>query len=252
MSFSPKGYDVPGQLEDGAAPVSFLLVPDGVIAETTEEIPAGDQPEAEPAGAPPRASKPAAPRLSRKERIAGAWLEVERTIEDMHTKTVQSGGSFVGQIGEFLHIVAFSEKGRAEAARAAQRLAREMSVLEELKIPITDRAQVPATHAPLTHPKKPSRGFNRQKHAPYKICTRTPQRCQIAGCAQQLAEILQKALAMPRAEVEETLPPAKQLTMASPHFRRKIDRLGRRGMLAFRRILTAWRHDVRDRSGRRH
>ena len=27
-----------------------------------------------------------------------------------------------------------------------------MSVLEELKIPITDRSQVPATHAPLTHP----------------------------------------------------------------------------------------------------
>jgi hypothetical protein len=123
---------------------------------------------------PPLASKPAAPRLSRKERIAGAWLEVERvfgagkytkwlrdgrltddgalefaqlatdadkkqvravmlqnrsfreavdsltglnpqsTIEDLHTKTVQSGGGFVGQIGEFLHVVAFSEKGRAE------------------------------------------------------------------------------------------------------------------------------------------
>jgi hypothetical protein len=27
---------------------------------------------------------------------------------------VQSGGGFVGQIGEFLHVVAFSEKGRAE------------------------------------------------------------------------------------------------------------------------------------------
>jgi hypothetical protein len=134
-------------------------------AETTEEI---------PAGAPPFASKPAAPRLSRKERIAGAWLEVERvfgggkyakwlrdgrlsddealefeklasdadkkqvravmlqnrsfreavdsltglnpqnSIQDLHTKTVQSGGSFVGQIGEFLHVVAFGEKGRAE------------------------------------------------------------------------------------------------------------------------------------------
>ena len=142
-------------------------------AETTEEISAGDQPEAEPAGAPPLATKPAAPRLSRKERVAGAWLEVERvfgekhskwlrsgrltdeealefeklateadkkqvravmlqnrsfreavdtltglnpqnTIEDLHTKTVQSGGSFVGQIGEFLHVVAFGEKGRAE------------------------------------------------------------------------------------------------------------------------------------------
>ena len=45
---------------------------------------------------------------------------------------------------------------------------------------------------------------------------------------------------------------AKQLTMAGLHFRRKIDRLGRRGMLAFRRILTAWRHDVRNRCGRRH
>jgi ParB-like chromosome segregation protein Spo0J len=137
--------------------------------EAVPEIPAGDQPEAEPL-----ANKPAAPRLSRKERIAGAWLEVERvfgggkytkwlrdgrltddealefeklasdadkkqvravmlqnrsfreavdsltglnpqnTIEDLHTKTVQSGGSFVGQIGEFLHVVAFSEKGRAE------------------------------------------------------------------------------------------------------------------------------------------
>jgi hypothetical protein len=123
---------------------------------------------------PPIATKPAAPRLSRRERIAGAWLEVERvfgggkytkwlrdgrltddealefeklatdtdkkqvravmlqnrsfreavgsltglnpqnTIEDLHTKTVQSGGSFVGQIGEFLHVVAFGEKGRAE------------------------------------------------------------------------------------------------------------------------------------------
>jgi hypothetical protein len=147
---------------------------------------AADQPltqAEEPAGGPafgaaerpsaPLASKPAAPRLSRKERIAGAWLEVERvfgekhskwlrsgrlsdeealefeklasdadkkqvravmlqnrsfrealnsltglnpqnTIEDLHTKTVQSGGSFVGQIGEFLHVVAFGEKGRAE------------------------------------------------------------------------------------------------------------------------------------------
>ena len=28
---------------------------------------------------------------------------------------------------------------------------------------------------------------------------------------------------MPRAEVEETLPPAKRFTMASPHFRRKIE-----------------------------
>jgi hypothetical protein len=139
------------------------------------EIPAGEQPQAdEPADVPPIATKPATPRLSRKERIAGAWLEVERvfgggkytkwlrdgrlsddealefeklateadkkqvravmlqnrsfrealatltglnpqhTIEDLHTKTVQSGGSFVGQIGEFLHVVAFGEKGRAE------------------------------------------------------------------------------------------------------------------------------------------
>jgi hypothetical protein len=154
--------------------------------EAVPEIPAGDQPQAdEPVGVPifapspmavpppPLASKPAAPRLSRKERIAGAWLEVERvfgggkytkwlrdgrltdeealefeklateadkkqvravmlqnrsfreavdsltglnpqnSIQDLHTKTVQSGGSFVGQIGEFLHVVAFSE-GRAE------------------------------------------------------------------------------------------------------------------------------------------
>ena len=35
-------------------------------------------------------------------------------IQDLHTKTVQSGGSFVGQIGEFLHVVAFGEQGRAE------------------------------------------------------------------------------------------------------------------------------------------
>lgn len=41
-------------------------------------------------------------------------LNPQNTIEDLHTKTVQSGGSFVGQIGEFLHVVAFSEKGRAE------------------------------------------------------------------------------------------------------------------------------------------
>ncbi len=156
-------------------------------AENESQIPAGRQPQAdEPVGVPtfapspmavpppPLTSKPAAPRLSRKERIAGAWLEVERVfgggkyakwlrdgrltddealefeklasdadkkqvravmlqnrsfreavdsltglnpqnmIEDLHTKTVQSGGSFVGQIGEFLHVVAFGEKGRAE------------------------------------------------------------------------------------------------------------------------------------------
>jgi hypothetical protein len=117
---------------------------------------------------------PATPKLSRRERIAGAWLEVERvfgggkytkwlrdgrltdeealefeklasdadkkqvravmlqnrsfreavdsltglnpqnSIQDLHTKTVQSGGGYVGQIGEFLHVVAFGEKGRAE------------------------------------------------------------------------------------------------------------------------------------------
>jgi hypothetical protein len=155
--------------------------------EAVPEIPAANQPEDdEPVGVPifgaspmavpppPIASKLAAPRLSRKERIAGAWLEVERvfgagkytkwlrdgrltddealefeklasdadkkqvravmlqnrsfreavgsltglnpqnTIEDLHTKTVQSGGPFVGQIGEFLHVVAFGEQGRAE------------------------------------------------------------------------------------------------------------------------------------------
>lgn len=155
--------------------------------EAVPEIPDADQPEDdEPVGVPifapspmaapppPFASKPAAPRLSRKERIAGAWLEVEQvfgagkytkwlrdgrltddealefeklasdadkkqvravmlqnrsfreavdsltglnpqnTIEDLHTKTVQSGGHFVGQIGEFLHVVAFGEQGRAE------------------------------------------------------------------------------------------------------------------------------------------
>ena len=38
----------------------------------------------------------------------------QNTIQDLHTKTMQSGGSFVGQIGEFLHAVAFGEKGRAE------------------------------------------------------------------------------------------------------------------------------------------
>ena len=30
------------------------------------------------------------------------------------SKTVQSGGSFMGQIGEFVHAVEFGEKGRAE------------------------------------------------------------------------------------------------------------------------------------------
>jgi hypothetical protein len=137
-------------------------------------VPQADEPVGVPIFAPsPMASKPAAPRLGRKERIAGAWLEVERvfgekhskwlragrltddealefeklasdadkkqvravmlqnrsfreavdsltglnpqnTIEDLHTKTVQNGGGFVGQIGEFLHVVAFSEKSRAE------------------------------------------------------------------------------------------------------------------------------------------
>ena len=41
-------------------------------------------------------------------------LNPQNTIEGLHTKTVQSGGSFVGQIGEFIHVVAFGEKGRAE------------------------------------------------------------------------------------------------------------------------------------------
>jgi hypothetical protein len=47
-------------------------------AETTKEIPAGDQQEAEPAGAPPLANKPAAPRLSRKERVEQAWQDIGR------------------------------------------------------------------------------------------------------------------------------------------------------------------------------
>jgi len=145
--------------------------------EAVPEIPAADEPVGVPIFAPSTMAVPPPPipskRLSRKERIADAWLEVERvfgekhskwlragrlsdeealefeklateadkkqvravmlqnrsfreavdsltglnpqnTIEGLHTKTVQSGGSFVGQIGEFLHVVAFSEKGRAE------------------------------------------------------------------------------------------------------------------------------------------
>src|SRR5258705_11893804 len=49
-------------------------------------------------------------------------LNPQNTIEGLHTKTVQRGGSFVGQIGEFLHVVAFGEKGRGRAARSTQRV----------------------------------------------------------------------------------------------------------------------------------
>src|SRR5258708_21621818 len=41
-------------------------------------------------------------------------LNPQNTIQNLHTKTMQSGGSFVGHIGEFLHAVAFGEKARAE------------------------------------------------------------------------------------------------------------------------------------------
>ena len=41
-------------------------------------------------------------------------LNAQNSIEELHTKTVQNDGFFVGQIGEFLHAVAFGEKGRAE------------------------------------------------------------------------------------------------------------------------------------------
>jgi hypothetical protein len=160
----PVSQAVPSEAADQAALDAEAAEPAGVPAFARE-------PMAVPP--PPIATKPAAPRLSRKERIAGAWLEVERvfgekhskwlrsgrltdeealefeklasdadkkqvravmlqnrsfreavdsltglnpqnTIEDLHTKTVQSGGSFVGQIGEFLHVVAFGEKARAE------------------------------------------------------------------------------------------------------------------------------------------
>jgi hypothetical protein len=39
-------------------------------------------------------------------------LNPQNSIEDLHT--IQSSGGYVGQIGEFLHAVAFGEKGRAE------------------------------------------------------------------------------------------------------------------------------------------
>jgi hypothetical protein len=138
-----------------------------------------DEPVVAPIFAPPSMAIPQpaikpSPRLSRKERIAGAWNDVERvfgggkytkwlrdgrltddealefeklasdadkkqvrrvmlqnrsfreavdsltglnpqnTIQDLHTRAIQSSGGYVGQIGEFLHVVAFGEKGRAE------------------------------------------------------------------------------------------------------------------------------------------
>jgi hypothetical protein len=39
----------------------------------------------------PIPNKPAAPRLSRKERIAGAWLEVERVFGEKHSKWLRAG-----------------------------------------------------------------------------------------------------------------------------------------------------------------
>jgi hypothetical protein len=164
-----------------AEPASYHLSTEAEGAEPeisgAETEPVGVQAFApSPMAVPPPAlvSKPAAPRLSRKERIAGAWLDVERvfgggkytkwlrdgrltddealefeklasdadkkqvravmlqnrsfreavdsltglnpqnSIQDLHTRAIQSSGGYVGQIGEFLHVVAFGEKGRAE------------------------------------------------------------------------------------------------------------------------------------------
>jgi ParB-like chromosome segregation protein Spo0J len=164
-----------------AEPASYHLSTEAEGAEPeipgAETEPVGVQSFApSPMAVPPPAlvSKPAAPRLSRKERIAGAWLDVERvfgggkytkwlrdgrltddealefeklasdadkkqvravmlqnrsfreavdsltglnpqnSIQDLHTRAIQSSGGYVGQIGEFLHVVAFGEKGRAE------------------------------------------------------------------------------------------------------------------------------------------
>jgi hypothetical protein len=160
----PVSQAVPSEAADQLVPQAEEPVGMPIFAPSTFAVPP-----------PPIPSKPAAPRLSRKERIAGAWLEVERvfgggkyakwlrdsrlsdeealefeklateadkkqvravmlqnrsfreavdsltglnpqnTIQDLHTKTVQSsGGGFVGQIGEFLHVVAFGEEARAE------------------------------------------------------------------------------------------------------------------------------------------
>src|SRR5258708_39526083 len=41
-------------------------------------------------------------------------LNPQNSIQDLHTRAIQSSGGYVGQIGEFLHVVAFGEKGRAE------------------------------------------------------------------------------------------------------------------------------------------
>jgi hypothetical protein len=41
-------------------------------------------------------------------------LQPSDSIEELHTRTLQNGGVFTGQIGEFLHVVAHGEKGRAE------------------------------------------------------------------------------------------------------------------------------------------
>ena len=43
-----------------------------------------------------------------------AGLDPKDSIQKLHSKTVKNDGSYLGQIGEFLHAVAFGEKGRAE------------------------------------------------------------------------------------------------------------------------------------------
>jgi hypothetical protein len=65
---------------------------------------------------PPFASKPAAPRLSRKERIAGAWLEAERVFGEKHAKWLRAGRMSDDEALEFQKLPTESDKKQVRAA----------------------------------------------------------------------------------------------------------------------------------------
>ena len=68
-----------------------------------------------------------------------AGLDPNYPIQKLHTRTVKSGGSYLGEIGAFLHLVVHGEEARAELLERLKGWPAKWSVLEELKIPITDR-----------------------------------------------------------------------------------------------------------------
>ena len=78
---------------------------------------------------PPLASKPAAPRLSRKERIAGAWLEVERVFgAGKYTKWLRDGRLTDDGALEFAQLATDADKKQVRAVMLQNRRDRKSTV----------------------------------------------------------------------------------------------------------------------------